>query len=601
MPDSPRTIVRNALPAKMADEIWTGNYDKVLPITMQEFAMSAILPAVFYMFRFGDRRGKGLFLKTFAPGDGPRPSTTIERIATMLAGSDDLCGFDDDVTKAILGDLLLCFGLENIRHELGRDKQIQRVAPTHYMTSWIDLPDSVAHLRGIPEMIVGTLANQKKGDHIKATDKGLFPVASSYDENPLLAAFSQGVTREGMAKNRKGDRFDETDDKVGIDQLIMIRLAQRLGEAPAGGGGKNGKMIPNQHPIANLAARHFAEDIRRFIRSYAPEVPRLTLLEMLESCMAVGLTSIFTSTVQLLFKWLEEGEIPTANDQHPARLFVDCSMGVRNDLRMLSEQSLDDWVRQMERLPTVLMMLRTLDYLARNDGKVKKLGIEQGPHARDWVNLLGCILHERHPSSGFIHQRLEGYSNALAEELHPDYDDIADILQDDVSEPNVVRRISAAVTQMRGRSVHTKLLGLLDSMLHVNRPNGLAQKRGTTRGTGAAGGARRRRDVRSLVFSDAVLDYLVHVHILAGGNKAGIRRLSVNGFLAELRDRYGFFVDEAPGELSVSNELLQLNRSMLERRLRDLGLLVGVNDAESMKRLRPRFRPAAPRRKSEDG
>ena len=30
-------------------------------------------------------------------------------------------------------------------------------------------------------------------------------------------------------------------------------------------------------------------------------------------------------------------------------------------------------------------------------------------------------------------------------------------------------------------------------------------------------------------------------------------------------------------------------KDWLERRLRDLGLLVGVNDAESMKQLRPRF------------
>jgi hypothetical protein len=44
--------------------------------------------------------------------------------------------------------------------------------------------------------------------------------------------------------------------------------------------------------------------------------------------------------------------------------------------------------------------------------------------------------------------------------------------------------------------------------------------------------------------------------------------------------------------LSVSNDLLRENRSLLERRLRDLGLLVGVNDAESMKYLRPRFEPA---------
>jgi hypothetical protein len=41
--------------------------------------------------------------------------------------------------------------------------------------------------------------------------------------------------------------------------------------------------------------------------------------------------------------------------------------------------------------------------------------------------------------------------------------------------------------------------------------------------------------------------------------------------------------------MSIPADLLARNRSILERRLRDLGLLVGVNDAESMKRLRPRF------------
>jgi hypothetical protein len=43
--------------------------------------------------------------------------------------------------------------------------------------------------------------------------------------------------------------------------------------------------------------------------------------------------------------------------------------------------------------------------------------------------------------------------------------------------------------------------------------------------------------------------------------------------------------------MTISNDLLQANRAILERRLRDLGLLVGVNDAEAMKRLRPRFEP----------
>ena len=41
--------------------------------------------------------------------------------------------------------------------------------------------------------------------------------------------------------------------------------------------------------------------------------------------------------------------------------------------------------------------------------------------------------------------------------------------------------------------------------------------------------------------------------------------------------------------LKIGQDLLRANKQWLERRLRDLGLLVGVNDAESMKQLRARF------------
>jgi hypothetical protein len=35
--------------------------------------------------------------------------------------------------------------------------------------------------------------------------------------------------------------------------------------------------------------------------------------------------------------------------------------------------------------------------------------------------------------------------------------------------------------------------------------------------------------------------------------------------------------------------MLLRNKTYLERRLRDLGLLIGVNDAESMKQLKPHY------------
>ena len=132
---------------------------------------------------------------------------------------------------------------------------------------------------------------------------------------------------------------------------------------------------------------------------------------------------------------------------------------------------------------------------------------------------------------------------------------------------------------------------MIDSGLLTGRPNGLAAKRTTTRGLSGIK-TRRGRDLRSLVFTDSVLEYLVHLSLLKPGNKLGTYALSFGKFLENLRECYGFHVDTAPPGMTISNELLQKNRATLERRLRDLGLLVGVNDAEAMKRLSPRFKPA---------
>jgi hypothetical protein len=85
------------------------------------------------------------------------------------------------------------------------------------------------------------------------------------------------------------------------------------------------------------------------------------------------------------------------------------------------------------------------------------------------------------------------------------------------------------------------------------------------------------------------LDYLVHRHVLRSGSKDGHKRLSFREFLTILQDRHGFCVEVSPSNFPISNDLLHANRAVLERRLRDLGLLIGVNDAEAMKHLQPRF------------
>ena len=488
---------------------------------------------------------------------------------------------------------MLCFCLENSKHALGREEQVQRVAPTHYMASWVDLPEYVANLRSVPEMIVAMLANQQEG-HVEPNGEGdrtRFAVGRDYEKNILLRAFSQGVSREGELASLTSDRFDERDESVGLDQLLMIRLAQQLGEAPDRQRGNQGE-ISNQRPVSQRAAEEFSEDIRRFVSSYADVIPRHAFVEMLESCISIGMTTILTSAVRILFDWAETGKISIRADQKPEYLFVDCSNGVNLRLRSLAEQSMDDFTRRIQRFSVILMALRLLDHNARYDRKIKKLGIGFSPDAAEWLNLLGDLLHNQQEKATLIFQGMEQKAEELADKLEEEYAEAAKILRGNQSEPNVIWRLAEALTLLQGRSnTQSQLMGMIDSMLLSGRSNGLASKRFVLR-TDHATGSRKRREVRSLIFTDSVLDYLAHRHLLQGGGRYGTRKLSFKDFIRTIRDRYGLCVDAVPPGLPVPNNLLRDNRETLERRLRDLGLLVGVNDAEAMKRLEPRFNPS---------
>jgi hypothetical protein len=605
----PRAVVDEVLGRGMTREIWSGNYDKALPVSVQDFDVTAMLPAVFYMFRRGHRRGRGKFLSVFG-GDGTvreqRRAATVDRVATQLAATRPFEGFQDETARAILGDLLLCFCLENSKRALGRTEQVQRVAPAHYMASWVDLPEHVSSLRFVPEMIVAMLADQQKGDFVQQNHDGSatdFAVGLGFQDNILLKAFHQGMRRleaRGQFSSLAADRFDEA-TPIGLDQLLMIRLAQQLREAPDKLRGGEGDQISNQRPIAERAARYFSEDIRRFVRAYARAIPRHALVELLESCVGVGLTTIVTSVIDLLFEWVETGEVRKQCAQQPTHLLVDCSNGVDRRLRGVAEQSMDDFMRRIERFPVVLMGLRLLDHGARYDPKLKKKLAEPGiavrPYATAWLNLLGELLHQRREEAHAILNYLDRKAQELAELLKEDYPEAAAVLGNDVALPNPVWRMAESLTSLQGRkNTQANLITMVDSVLLIDRPNGLAIKRRVER-KDAGGAGRKKREVRALTFTDPALEYLVHLHVLRR-NKGGYRPLPFKEFLRILAERYGFCIDVAPPGMTISNDVLQANRAVLERRLRDLGLLVGVNDAEAMKHLRRRFEPPGP---EEDG
>lgn len=117
-----REIVEDTLKKKVVKVLWTVNYFQALPLTPQAFSLEGVLPAVFYMFRWGQRRGKGKFYDKVKPGD-PKKGPTIEDVSEKLTkGLDGVKGFSGQAEQGILGDLLLCFCLENKLHKPGRNE-----------------------------------------------------------------------------------------------------------------------------------------------------------------------------------------------------------------------------------------------------------------------------------------------------------------------------------------------------------------------------------------------------------------------------------------------------------------------------------------------
>ena len=81
----------------------------------------------------------------------------------------------------------------------------------------------------------------------------------------LLNAFHQGMASRRSVGDRTADRFQE-ETPVGLDQLLMIRLAQKLGAAPEKLRGSDGERISNQRPVAEEAAN---SSPKTFVVSFA--------------------------------------------------------------------------------------------------------------------------------------------------------------------------------------------------------------------------------------------------------------------------------------------------------------------------------------------
>ena len=594
MPRTAKTVAEESLGFPRVKALWTANYFPAFPITPQDYDIGAILPAMLYMARWGHRRGKGNFTSSFGQErDGKAQPPTIADVAHGLLEREDahISGFGDDVGAAVLGDLLLAWCLENRKHAEGHKEQVQRIYPTHYLASWIDLPRDLANLRGVPELLTSLLANQEKGEWLESGGTQThFPVGVSHADNILLSLFAKNMMVRGQyASDLASDTFsEETAADVGIDELLAVRLAQICKSAPLKAKGRDEtERIPNRHPLASEAAAALREDLAVFVEVYGGSIPRQVFLQMLEAGMGLSLSNLTLSTFSAILHWEQCGVMPNANQQKPWPLFVDASQGQDKTLRELSEAVMTETVRRYERLPYLMMLLRVLDNRVRIDSKLCDQLPNTYPDSTPFLNLLGDIYKERHPRAEWI-----------LEKFHEDCQLLANGLEASDEAPEVVHhlreghanhalRLAEALCDLMGdKNQRSNYVKVLECALMPDRPNGLSIKRRVRRNQN---GTQRAQDLRAIVLTPSLLDYLVHRHLRKAAKGKPKQPLSFQRFLTILRERYGLYVDREPPGHPIPQELLLRNKNWLERRLRDLGLLIGVNDAESMKQLKPRY------------
>jgi hypothetical protein len=595
MANETRQVIESVLGSQMTAQIWTSTYYPVFPFVPQDFSVGAILPMMLYQFRWGTRRGKGKFAETYGDGKVPTIASTVNKLISDAA----IDGFDTAPGRSILGDFLLTSILENRRHSESHDEQVQRCFANHYFASWIDLPATSANLRGVPEMVTALLSDQQEGETVEPfAERGRYRVGARIQDNDLLRALAPATSTNGLHKSDlRSDELNE-DVPLPLDQLLTVRLAQGCGEAPAKAVGRNNPgPIPNQRPIATRAAANFREDLLVFLDCYASggSIPRSALLQMIESAISVGLTTILTGSVEVMNRWGITGVLPDEEEAPKFPLFFDCSSGSDSTLRATSEESGFLMRQALNRLPAVLMFARLLDHYVRSESDIDRKKLPPtSPDATLWLNLTGSVLNGSHEEAREARRYFVRTARKLRDAAVEAEDlELRVLLGEESSDSDPGRALAEALSAAftgSSSSGTERLNNFLSSALMIDEVNGLAKRRKVMLHQTRRKGQGRRGDALSFVLTNPVIEYLVHRHVRKAGKGRKEQSLSYPDFLRVLRERYGFFVDRAPPNLAVPSDVLQRNRRILERRLRDLGLLTGVNDAERMKKIKGRYR-----------
>lgn len=579
----------DALGRDMTELLWTGNTLQVYPATLQGFSIGSLLPAMMYMFRRGHRRGRGRFAEVFSFNHTKiRPN--IFCVSARLSQSNRFEGFSTEEAKDILGDLLLCDALENKGGEEGHSADVLRAFPVHYAASWLDLPSPISNLRFVPEMIVSLLSNQPHVLTVRMSDAGEFSVGMRPEKNPLLRVFDRGVVYGNNVAALAGDGADRISEvaEFSVEEWLMVQLAQTCGQAPERLRRTQGDdSISANQPLARRPSRIFREDMSCLLCSFGSKIPRRGLTPMLECLIGLGLWNTFLGSLSAIVHWERNFELPDLDECPSFFMFADASSGTEPGLREIAEASGFELTRLINEATVALAVVRVMDAAARNNRRLRD-NVPDVRHLAEWLTTLGKVRRGEHTASDSLRDSLSEKNELLLRNLNEQEasEEACSVLKSPTADADPARALAEAlVLSMGSKLLQTNYFTFIDSAGMTSEPHGLLKKRRLSRRLES--GKKQRMDVRSLVLSNTLLDTLVHTML---AKRQG--RVSFADFLQLLKSDYGILVDEVPAGIDAEREDLLCNRDILEKRLRDLGLLTGVNDAESMKRLRVRYQAA---------
>lgn len=558
------------------------------------------MPAVLYMLRWRGRRGQGRFVATFATAHGDPGAITTLDIADKLLATTDSFSSDSTISqttqRTIVANLLsgLCF--DNRKSIPGVDQPIQRVYPVHYLASKFDLPDRVSNLRGVPELTVGVLTSYGAHKTVHDGRPGLLrSVRPEFDTvltRLLLSIYAGAVAvneediRNATNHANPNEVLDEEQaTSLGIDQLLLVRASECLDRFPLSQG-SSGQSWQPRLPVTERQNRVWERDLRDFLRYFAADLHRATLNRSIEAIIGVNLFATLTSFCNMMNQWLDNGAVLSENQQRPLKVLVDCSGGKDRALRDHAEASFSSVRNRYLASALPIKVFQLISAFAENS-KGEDFPTVDTSSPADVLRAAGEVLQRK--TGQRIHDRLEYASDDLRNLLlqDPESEALAIGLANPSDSP-VMSLARTIIAMMGPKTVEGKMSTLLESALGTEgaRGTGMLAKRNTQRSRD--GSTRAFRLERSVRMADSVLETLAH-RLLVDRRYLSQGRLTVRDFITELSERYGFCIDEID-DFPVDTELLRRNREYFEERLRALGLLEGVNDAENMKRIRSRYK-----------